>query len=662
CQFLIILCFVLAWALMMVGGARQWRESQASWTRFAAITFAFATLAQMPLMMAIVLGLRFDGIANWVMFSSDFGYYSRPWFDGLVDSPWQVSAGAVGVAFIANSVWVARSLQSHRSLFRALGKIPDVEDPDRIERLRLLSDRVGIAMPRVYILKSTSSSLMAMAWAGGIFGNFMTVSDGIWEDLSRDEGDGILAHEMGHLKRRSSLSMVAVMVMATTVATFLSIWIPSVLAMLLMVVFMQGFLKIFSHFDEPMADNAGAEAVGFSAMVHALKVVHCKHVRLSSKMWTRLFHATQSHPSMNERFAHLGATFPGAEHNELVKAQVEARRQCLVNRSVTLAWILFVGLACWMGPREGYFGLSIGVLVCLLLAPVLIRIGAAWKEALVKWRTAGTKKAVFWRLTMIACGGAAFYFLVESLLSFEGSGGFVKPALFGTIWIGVYLSNPGRLPKKIARLYFAQKFDELLIEIPKLSKRVQRRTIVHHVYAISFLCLDRIPEGLESLKVLIERCPNYANGFTWYAKYAKFSDPESALVAAERARELCPKMVLPECLLAVIHLRLGNFEKSMAHAKAAISLDENDAEAERVAAQVFLKSGRVAEAAMHRTRSLALQPADIGNLKLDVSFALIGEDWPVATAKLEELKLACASNIHARMGPDIREFEAMLPT
>jgi heat shock protein HtpX len=75
--------------------------------------------------------------------------------------------------------------------------------PDLYDMVAKLSDRAGIPMPKLFIAPSKSPN----AFATGRDPNHATVAvtEGILELLSREELEGVIAHELTHVKNRDTL-------------------------------------------------------------------------------------------------------------------------------------------------------------------------------------------------------------------------------------------------------------------------------------------------------------------------------------------------------------------------------------------------------------------------------------------------------------------------
>ncbi len=89
--------------------------------------------------------------------------------------------------------------------------ISEKEAPEIYEIIRKISGRAGIPMPRVY--RTPSPQPNAFATGRNPEHSAVAITDGLVRLLNRDEIEGVLAHEIGHIKNRDIL-------LASIAATF----------------------------------------------------------------------------------------------------------------------------------------------------------------------------------------------------------------------------------------------------------------------------------------------------------------------------------------------------------------------------------------------------------------------------------------------------------
>ncbi|MFW6016084.1 MAG: zinc metalloprotease HtpX [bacterium] len=121
---------------------------------------------------------------------------------------------ALGMNFV--SYWYSDKISIKMTKSRPLS---EDEAPEVYEIVRRLSNRAKIPMPDIYLTPSEQPN----AFATGRNPNnaAIAVTQGIRKLLSKEELEGVIAHEMAHIKNRDTLISTIVAVMAG-VLTFLS--------------------------------------------------------------------------------------------------------------------------------------------------------------------------------------------------------------------------------------------------------------------------------------------------------------------------------------------------------------------------------------------------------------------------------------------------------
>jgi heat shock protein HtpX len=109
------------------------------------------------------------------------------------------------------------------TMYRAR-EVSEWEAPELHDIVDRLAKRAGIPKPRVYIIPTETPN----AFATGRNPNHaaVAVTEGILRLLSREELEGVIAHELAHIKHRDTLIMTvaATIVGAITVLARLSLW------------------------------------------------------------------------------------------------------------------------------------------------------------------------------------------------------------------------------------------------------------------------------------------------------------------------------------------------------------------------------------------------------------------------------------------------------
>jgi heat shock protein HtpX len=98
------------------------------------------------------------------------------------------------------------------------------EDPVLWDTVENLAERAGLPMPRVYI--SPAPAPNAFATGRGPHHSAVCITEGLRQILSDDELEGVIAHELSHIKHRDILisTIAAVVAGAITWVTYLVFW------------------------------------------------------------------------------------------------------------------------------------------------------------------------------------------------------------------------------------------------------------------------------------------------------------------------------------------------------------------------------------------------------------------------------------------------------
>ncbi len=90
--------------------------------------------------------------------------------------------------------------------------VEEMEAPELHRTVRTLADRAGLPMPRVYMIPTDTPN--AFATGRSPRHAAVAVTEGILRMLSQEELEGVLAHELSHVKNRDTL----IMTLAATLA------------------------------------------------------------------------------------------------------------------------------------------------------------------------------------------------------------------------------------------------------------------------------------------------------------------------------------------------------------------------------------------------------------------------------------------------------------
>lgn len=268
--------------------------------------FAVDQLIQLGLMLAI--GAPLLALILWVMESAD--------------SLWWLLAWAILMAFSLLMSWAFPTL-----IAPLFNKFTPLDDKTLKERIQNLLSRCGFNSKGIFVMDGSRRSGHGNAYFTGI-GNHKRIVffDTLIGSLSHDELEAILAHELGHFKRKHVLKMLAATAVLSLVSLALLGWLagqewfyqglgieqPSNAAALLLfllvspvfTVFLQPVSAYFQRKHEFEADDFAATFAKPSALVGALvKLYRDNAATLTPDPLYSAFH--YSHPPAAIRIANL---------------------------------------------------------------------------------------------------------------------------------------------------------------------------------------------------------------------------------------------------------------------------------------------------------------------------------------------------------------------
>ncbi|HUU44098.1 MAG TPA: zinc metalloprotease HtpX [Acidobacteriota bacterium] len=246
---------------------------------------------------------------------------------------------AFGFAVLMNffSYWFSDKIVL--AMYRAK-PVTETDAPQLFALVRRNAQQAGLPMPRVYIIPT--ASLNAFATGRNPKHAAVAFTDGIIKNLSEDELEGVLAHELAHVKNRDILtqSVAATIAGAISMLAFMARWgaifggyggrdrnsgggIIGLLAMAIVAPIAAMFIQMaISRSREYAADATGAKISGKPlALAGALRKLQVASQRrplnanqatahmfivnpLSGRSMMRLF---STHPPIEERIARLEA-------------------------------------------------------------------------------------------------------------------------------------------------------------------------------------------------------------------------------------------------------------------------------------------------------------------------------------------------------------------
>jgi heat shock protein HtpX len=103
-------------------------------------------------------------------------------------------------------------------------EISEQDDPELWNTVERLAQRAGLPMPRVYI--SPASAPNAFATGRNPKHSAVCVTEGLRQILNREELEGVIAHELSHVKHRDVLisTIAAILAGAMTWVAYMALW------------------------------------------------------------------------------------------------------------------------------------------------------------------------------------------------------------------------------------------------------------------------------------------------------------------------------------------------------------------------------------------------------------------------------------------------------
>jgi len=123
------------------------------------------------------------------------------------------------IAFLfAASINLWAYWNSDKALLSMYGarEVSETDTPDLVHLVRQLSSRAGLPMPKVYIVENEQPN--AFATGRSPEHAAVCVTTGLLGRVSNEELVGVLAHELGHVKHRDTLTMTVVATVAGAIS------------------------------------------------------------------------------------------------------------------------------------------------------------------------------------------------------------------------------------------------------------------------------------------------------------------------------------------------------------------------------------------------------------------------------------------------------------
>ena len=260
--------------------------------------------------LALILGVPLLWIILWLMEKSG--------------ELWWVYAWAVWTLFSLFIMWVYPTL-----IAPIFNKFEPLEEGDTLERIKQLLQRCGFSSNGIFVIDGSKRSSHGNAYFSGFGRNKRIVFfDTLLKMLNDDELEAVLAHELGHFKKKHIVKGMLISIATTFMALALLAWLmknewfytslgistaSTYMALLLFALVLPVFsfvlhplLSLFSRKNEFEADAFAAQQTRAEHLIQALVGLYKENA--STLTPDPLYSAFyDSHPPAPVRIAHLNA-------------------------------------------------------------------------------------------------------------------------------------------------------------------------------------------------------------------------------------------------------------------------------------------------------------------------------------------------------------------
>jgi len=289
---------------------RIWRtfviEQRFGFNRTTPATFAADQIKGAILL--LLLGAPLAAVILWLMHTAGAGWWLYAWL--------------VWLGFNLTMVWAWPAF-----IAPLFNRFTPLEDEDLRRRIDALLERCGFSSNGVFVIDGSRRSAHGNAYFSGFGRNKRIVFfDTLLNQLQPEEVEAVLAHELGHFKRRHIAKSVGVMAIASLAGLALLAWLmgqpwfytalgvttPSIhaaLALFMLVLpvftlFLQPLFAQLSRRHEFEADAFAARQCPAERLVSALVSLYRENANTLTpdRLWSAFY---DSHPPAAERIAHL---------------------------------------------------------------------------------------------------------------------------------------------------------------------------------------------------------------------------------------------------------------------------------------------------------------------------------------------------------------------
>src|SRR5262245_51399549 len=202
-----------------------------------------------------------------------------------------------------------------------------------VDTVRRQADKAGIGMPEVAVYDAPEINAFATGWNRN--SSLVAVSTGLLSNMSQDEAEAVLGHEVSHVANGDMVTMGLIQGVLNTFVIFLSrvvgfvvdrvllknergygpgYWVTTIVAELLLGIVAAISVAWFSRWREFRADAGGAAVAGRNKMIAALERLKLNQEQSTLPEQVKAFGISggggfmqlmRSHPPLEERIAAL---------------------------------------------------------------------------------------------------------------------------------------------------------------------------------------------------------------------------------------------------------------------------------------------------------------------------------------------------------------------
>ncbi len=619
-------------------GTRQRREGRGSLGRLAWVSGATATMAISPLLVGVLIAVDDAGAGLPAL-----------------------------LATLVTAVLVSHSLRPAVQWNQGTQSLTLVDDQEFLNSVKQLTSAMRLRFVPTRLLTSYCGTMETQAFAGGLPAPSLVVSDGIFQRLSAEEREAIVAHELAHVANGSLWIYPAMWAVAgvacVVLGEFSAHWYLYGLALAV------GLRRIVNRPIEYDCDLRAARLVGFRTTATALAKLHTRS-SIGGEGWLpALFFATATHPSLELRLHHLAANSPADDRPELDWPETRIRFHSRVASAALLMWLSLL-LCAWCVEHFTPLPMLGGApLLAAAAAPTAIAFLAVRGDLSRRNRQLGQSLKLWrWAAGILAVGAVIVNFQwgralgeVEAIALWGGVG-----VLFVILIVSASSGHGTRLLNDV-RLAIQQQDLERVLELAEAQPRqAQRNPLVRHNVALAEGLTGDRRFAIEELKQLrVEKPKQRISAILLAAFCLEEGLPAKALqVTRELVAEL-PDDSTPHILAARALHQMQRLDEAWDEVQQAFAVDERGLGVGAIAAHVAFDQQDLPRARQLIAETLEREPGDPHTLLVQAHLALSTQTVDEARAAVETALRTIAGNpflVITREAAELRErFEALKP-